>query len=147
MEISAQAKVKISKAIPDVFNAVIDPDILNKFFITTGSHVLREGHTVPWTFDDSNQSVVSFDIEVLKIEEDKLISIKWWPTQTATIVNICFSSTDEGCTVVAVTESGWDLTIAGAAAACGQTGGWTHMLLCMKAYLEFGINLRAGSVP
>jgi hypothetical protein len=28
----------------------------------------------------------------------------------------------------------------------GQVEGWTHFLCCLKAYLEYGINLRTGGV-
>jgi len=33
---------------------------------------------------------------------------------------------------------------AGVKRAMGQTAGWTYFLSCLKAYVQFGINLRVG---
>ena len=33
---------------------------------------------------------------------------------------------------------------AGVKRAMGQTAGWTYTLCCLKAYLQYGINLRLG---
>ena len=45
---------------------------------------------------------------------------------------------------VVIRESGWRTTEKGIESSYGNAGGWMHMMACMKAYLEYGINLRAG---
>jgi uncharacterized protein YndB with AHSA1/START domain len=47
-------------------------------------------------------------------------------------------------TMVQISEGGWPDDAAGVKASYGNTAGWMHMLSCLKAYLEYGINLRAG---
>jgi hypothetical protein len=46
--------------------------------------------------------------------------------------------------IVEISESGWGKDPAGIEASYGNAGGWMHMMCCLKAHIEFGINLRAG---
>ena len=41
-------------------------------------------------------------------------------------------------------EAGWRDDAKSIANSYGNAGGWMHMMLCLKGYLEYGINLRAG---
>ena len=43
-----------------------------------------------------------------------------------------------------MTVGGWANTPEGLKDSHGNAGGWMHMLACLKGYLEYGINLRAG---
>src|SRR6266700_807269 len=60
---------------------------------------------------------------------------------------------DEGKTVLwkfndvgdKIVEGKWRSTEGGLQGSYGNCQGWTHMGLCLKAYLEYGINLRKGS--
>ena len=42
------------------------------------------------------------------------------------------------------TNATFDLLEQGRKLSYGNAGGWMHMLACLKAYLEYDINLRAG---
>jgi hypothetical protein len=46
--------------------------------------------------------------------------------------------------MVQISESGWRSDAEGLARSHDNAGGWMHMMCCLKAYLEHGINLRAG---
>ncbi len=46
---------------------------------------------------------------------------------------------------ISITESGWPDNAKGRKAAIGNTMGWTHMACSLKAYLEYGVNLRKGA--
>ena len=52
---------------------------------------------------------------------------------------------DENKTLVKITESDWLADYKGANKCMGQVEGWTNFLCCLKAYLEYGINLRLGA--
>ena len=43
-----------------------------------------------------------------------------------------------------INEAKFPMDHAGVKRALGQTAGWTYTLACLKAYLQFGINLRFG---
>ena len=55
-----------------------------------------------------------------------------------------FHGRDPKTTVVVVNESNFPMSHEGVKRAMGQTAGWTYTLACLKAYLQFDINLRAG---
>ena len=50
----------------------------------------------------------------------------------------------EAATRVEVTESGYEVTVDGAAMAVQQTNSWAEFLNFLKARLQFGVELRAG---
>jgi len=55
-----------------------------------------------------------------------------------------FAPDGPDATVVTVTESKFPLTEEGVKLALGQNAGWTHTLCGLKAYVQFGFNLRTG---
>lgn len=55
-----------------------------------------------------------------------------------------FEALEDGRTLVSISEAGWRPTDAGQKASYGNCQGWTQMLCAMKAYKEYGINLREG---
>lgn len=48
-------------------------------------------------------------------------------------------------TVVRVKEGKFNPDEEGTKQAIGQTEGWANFLACLKAYLEYGVNLRQGA--
>jgi uncharacterized protein YndB with AHSA1/START domain len=56
-----------------------------------------------------------------------------------------FSSVEEGRTKVEIAESGWRDTEAAVKASYGNCMGWAQMLAALKAWKEYGINLRNGA--
>jgi uncharacterized protein YndB with AHSA1/START domain len=70
-----------------------------------------------------------------------------WPAASGgynTRVEMIFKPLDDQNTMVQISESGWREDPAGIKESYGNAGGWMHMMCCLKAYLEYGINLRAG---
>ncbi|WP_223181498.1 hypothetical protein [Sphingopyxis sp. LK2115] len=51
---------------------------------------------------------------------------------------------DDGRTLVEIAEEGWRENQGALKASYGHCEGWTQMLCALKAWLEHGINLRAG---
>ena len=56
---------------------------------------------------------------------------------------MAFMPLDNQNTMVQISESGFREDPAGIKE-YGNAGGWMHMMCSLKAYLEYGINLRAG---
>jgi hypothetical protein len=59
-------------------------------------------------------------------------------------VEMVFKPLDAQNTMVQISETGWREDPKGLESSYGNCGGWMHMVTCLKAYLEYGINLRAG---
>jgi uncharacterized protein YndB with AHSA1/START domain len=80
-------------------------------------------------------------VTVREVEAGKRIVLHWGE---GTRVEMSFVPLDAVSTMVQIRESGWPSTDAGFTAAFGNCGGWMHMMTCLKAYAEYGINLREG---
>ena len=143
MTIHAKTQLRINKPANDVFNAIIDPIKLCQYFTSTASAPMVEGTSVTWRWEDVD---TEFLIDIQKVESNKRIVFRWPATGFESIVDITLESLDANSTLIRVIETGWELNVQGAEYANRQTGGWMHMFLCLKAFLEYGINLRDGSV-
>jgi uncharacterized protein YndB with AHSA1/START domain len=51
MKLQAEVEKKISKSVKEVFEAIVDPEKMSRYFITSGSSRLEEGKTI-WKWDD-----------------------------------------------------------------------------------------------
>jgi uncharacterized protein YndB with AHSA1/START domain len=143
MTIQAKAQFKINKPAKDIFDAIVDPTKLCQYFTSTASAPMIEGTSVTWIWEDFD---AEFLIDIQKVEPNKNVVFRWPATGIESVVDITLDSLDANSTLIRVIETGWELNVQGAEYANRQTGGWTHMFLCLKAFLEYGINLRDGSV-
>jgi uncharacterized protein YndB with AHSA1/START domain len=56
-----------------------------------------------------------------------------------------FEALNKSETLVTIAESGWKESDAGLKSSYGNCMGWSQMLSALKAWLEYGINLRKGA--
>ena len=94
-----------------------------------------------WTWADKGARLT---VRVQKVEKDSNISFLCSASGVESLVEMELVPVNETATVVKVTETGWSSDPQGIARLAEQTQGWVHFLCCLKAFLEFGINLRAG---
>ncbi|MCH7963650.1 MAG: SRPBCC family protein [Bacteroidetes bacterium] len=141
--IKTKVQMGILKPAHEVFEAIVDPDKMNKYFITTSTGRIESGKTLTWSWEDYD---VSHEVKVQNVEKDKLISFKWEGSGDECLVVISLEPKGENSTLVKITESDWLADFPGAAKCMGQVEGWTNFLCCLKAYLEYGVNLRVGGV-
>jgi uncharacterized protein YndB with AHSA1/START domain len=144
MEPKFQVQLKIQKPVAEVFDAVVKPEKLTGYFIQTATGPLEAGKTVKWKFQEVPTPLDVIVKEV--IASDRIVFA--WPTAQDynTTVEMIFKPLDAASTLVQISEWGWRSDDAGVKSSYGNAGGWMHMMCCMKAYLEYGINLRAGGV-
>ncbi|MGV3580325.1 SRPBCC domain-containing protein [Brevundimonas sp.] len=157
MALKFEVSMRVSKPVHEVFEAVADPAKLSGYF-TTGGAVgrLETGATVQWDFADFPGA---FPVEVVEVVQDEKIVLKWeanegMPDENQpviganymTTVTMSFSPLDgDTRTLVRIAEEGWRDTPTGLKASYGNCMGWTQMLAALKAYLEYGVNLREGA--
>lgn len=141
--IKAKAQLGILKPAGEIFDAIVNPDKMTKYFISESTGKMESGKTLTWKWTDY---VGEHEIKVGKIEQDKVVSFEWNGSGLNCVVVITLESKEENKTLVKITESDWPADYKGANQCMGQVEGWTHFLLCMKAYLEYGIDLRLGGV-
>lgn len=143
MEAKFQVQLKIRKPVEQVFDAVVDPKTLQGYFVKASSGPLVPGTTVKWSFAEVPGD---FDVVVHEVVRPSRIVFAW-PAEEGgynTRVEMAFKALEASSTMVQIAESGWRPTPAGVKSSYENAGGWMHMMCCMKALLEYGVNLRAG---
>jgi uncharacterized protein YndB with AHSA1/START domain len=148
MELKFQVQTKIQKPVEEVFKAVQDPEKLSGSFTNGGASApLVEGTTVQWAFADTpGDEKISFPVTVTKVVPNELIVFSWQGTKDKqNRVEMNFKKTGPDETLVTIGESGWEPTQDDLNSSYGNCMGWSQMLSALKAYVEYGINLRKGA--
>ena len=145
---------RIARPVDEVFEAVVDPDRLSRYFTTGGAKGrLETGATVEWDFADFPGA---FPVRVVEVEKNRRIVLRWGaadgtppdddsdPIGAYTTVTMEFEALEDGRTLVTIAEEGWQPTDGGRQASYGNCEGWTGMLLALKMWLEHGLHIREG---
>ena len=141
-KLEIKAAIQIQKTAREVFEAIVNPDKMSNYFISESTGKMEEGKELVWRFPEFD---VNVPVRVGKIEQDKYISYYWdGAKDRQTLVSISLEAHPDHSTVVKITEKGMENDEAGIQWLMGNTEGWANFLACLKAYLEYGINLRKG---
>jgi len=133
--------LQIQKPIAEVFEAIVNPDQMCQYFISKSSGRMEEGKELIWSFPEFD---LEFPVRIGKIEQDQSISYYWKIDEEELLVEITLTIKENNSTLVSVTEKSRNNDEAGIKWLKGNTEGWANFLTCLKAYLEYGINLRKG---
>ena len=139
-------QTRIMRPVTDVFDAVFSKENLLKYFVDGASDDLVEGATVTWHWKHYGENPVV----VKKVVQDQLIELmldsrEWDKTKNESYnvsVIFEFEELEEGGTLLSISEDGWKTDADGLKASHDNCGGWTHMAMCLKAWIEHGIDLR-----
>ena len=134
--------LQILKPANRVFEAIVDPAEMSNYFISRSSGRMIEGEELRWSFPEFEEE---FTIRVGKIQQDEYVSYHWDTDGRELLVEMELTPVDGRATIVTVTERGMENDEAGIQWLMRNTGGWANFLACLKAYLEYGINLRKGA--
>ena len=160
MDLKFRVAARVAKPVHEVFEAVADPDKLSNYFTTAGAKGrLETGATVTWDFADFPGA---FPVEVVEVVPDESVVLKWAASEGEppnlsdseghvreakyqTTVTMTFTPLDgDTRTLVEIKEEGWRENEGALKASYGNCQGWAQMLAALKAWLEYGINLREG---
>jgi uncharacterized protein YndB with AHSA1/START domain len=134
--------MQIQKPINEVFEAIVNPEQMTHYFISESSGIMEEGKNLIWKFPEFE---FECPIRVGKIEINKYISYYWFMDEIELLVAITLTSKENNTTLVSISEKSRNNDEAGIKWLSGNSFGWSNFLACLKAYLEYGINLRKGS--
>ena len=137
-----KTKLQIQKPVAAVFDAIVDPAKMTNYFIAKSTGRMEEGRELIWKFPEFDLDV---PVRVGKIEKDKYISFYWSSDNEELLVEMLLIAAENDSTVVTVTEKSRENDEAGRNWLKGNTEGWANFLACLKAYVEYGINLRKGA--
>lgn len=139
MRLESNATIQIQKPLGEVFEGIVNPEKMTKYFISESSGRLETGKEVIWKFPEFDDK---FPVKKIKIVTNRSISFVW---DRETVVNITLEKLPDNSTIVRVNENGKELNESNLKWALENSGGWANFLACMKAYLEYGIQLRKGA--
>jgi len=138
-------QTKIKRPVADVFDAIVSSEKMKKYFVNGASSDLIEGESVTWRWDHYGENPIT----VRKVVENELIELaldsrEWDKTKDeAYEVLVIFELEElEDGTMLSISEQGWKTDADGLKGSHDNCGGWTHMAMCLKAYIEHGIDLR-----
>lgn len=138
-----ETAIQINKPREEVFNAIVDPAHMSNYFISQSSGKMEEGKSLEWKFPEFEEVA---PIQVLKVNKNDLVSFEWEGAKGKKLqVEIILTEIASDQTLVKITEGTMAVDDAGITWYGGNTQGWANFLACLKAYLEYGINLRKGA--
>lgn len=140
--LSIKTKIQVLKPANEVFEAIIEPEKMSNYFIAKGSAKMESGKTVMWSFPEFEGD---FPIKVQQVKPAGFISFYWDNDSVETLVEITIDAVGDEVTIVTVTEKEMENNENGIKWLKGNTEGWANFLACLKAYTEYGINLRKGA--
>ena len=139
MKLISKAALQIQKPITEVFDGIVNPSKMTQYFISESTGVMESGKELIWKFPEFTDRYPITDIVV---EYPRFISFVWDPV---TVVNISLVTLPDNSTLVEVTEDGKEYNETNLNWLVENTGGWANFLACLKAYLEYGVQLRKGA--
>ena len=139
MILESNATIQIQKPIEEVFEGIVNPEKMTKYFISESSGRLESSKDVIWKFPEFEDK---FPVKEIKIVNNSSISFVWVPE---TVVIVTLKKLPNDSTIVRVNENGKEFNDDNLKWAIENSGGWANFLACMKAYLEYGIQLRKGA--
>jgi len=140
-------QTKILRPVADVFDAIVSSDRLCNYFTNQASGDLIEGAEIRWRWDHYD---VELPVVVDKIISNELIELTldsevWKKTLSESYpvkVIFEFEALEDGSTMLSISEDGWKTDADGLKGSHDNCGGWTHMAMCLKGWIEHGIDLR-----
>ena len=139
-------RTKILRPAAEVFEAIVSRDRLVHYFADGASGDLAEGERITWRFDHYGEiPVVVRRIVANRLIELTLDSKEWGKTKDEAYevtVLLDLEEVDGGGTMLSISEEGWKTDPEGLKGSHDNCGGWTHMAMCLKGWIEHGIDLR-----
>ena len=139
MRLVSKAALQIQKPVEAVFEGIVNPDMMTKYFISESTGRLESGVDLKWKFPEFPDW---YPVTQVSVRADESISFVWDPE---TVVTICLEKQPDNSTVVTVEEGRKEITEENLNWLVSNAGGWSNFLASLKAYLEYGVELRKGA--
>jgi len=146
LKLEVDHSVRIKKPAAVIFGAISSPEHLNRYFTSNAVGCLEVGSSCHWEWTDHNEQV---PIKVIESDPPKRLVFQWPTHNKKYLTTVQFDLDDQGekGTIVRVREGSWTTDSEGLSNSYDNSGGWMHMLCCLKAYLDFNLDLRSKPIP
>ncbi|MGY5848647.1 SRPBCC domain-containing protein [Salegentibacter sp. HM20] len=140
-QLEIHCQLQIAKTPKEVYEAIIDPEQMTNYFISKASGKMKAHTEVYWEFEEFEEA---FPIQVKKLREAEFISFTWEMEGRELLIEIHLEPRENNSCLVKISEKAMPNDQTGINWLKGNTEGWANFLACLKAWLEYGINLRKG---
>jgi uncharacterized protein YndB with AHSA1/START domain len=134
--------MQIQRPVHQVYEAIVNPNIMSNYFISKSSGLMEEGNELIWNFPEFD---LDCPVRVGKMVKDEYVSFYWIVDDIELLVEMFLTSNDDNSTLVTIHEKGMDNNEVGLKWLSGNSFGWANFLTCLKGYIEYKINLRKGA--
>jgi len=141
-DLEISVSIQILKSAEEVFEAIADPEKMSKYFISESTGRIEDGRVVKWKFPEFD---FEFPVRGGKANKPAYLSFYWESDGRELMVEFDLKSNGPDKTIITVTEKSMPADEQGMKWLTGNTSGWANFLACLKAWLEYGINLRKGA--
>ena len=139
-------QTKIQQPVGKVFDAIVNQDTICKYFTDKTSGPLVEGQRITWTWNRwGDHPIVVKNIVENELIHLELDSREWKKTEDNAYkvdVFLEMEPLDDSSTMLSISEQGWLTDKSGLKGSHDNCSGWTHMAMCLKAWIEHNIDLR-----
>jgi uncharacterized protein YndB with AHSA1/START domain len=140
--LTAKASIQVNKPTAVVYEAVVNPLHMSQYFIRDSTGIMLENTTVTWRFPEFDDA---FPVHIIATEPNKTIIFNWSGQESQQTVRLTFTALNDESTLLKIEEGPIMTDEEGVITYGRQTEGWANFLACLKAYVEYGINLRKGA--
>lgn len=139
--ITAKATSIVHAAPAQVFEAIVNPDIMSKYWFTRRDAGLKQGEIVLWYIGD-HEDAFAFEVHIKELIESELIRVEWWGGEHFTEVTFRLRKTEADHTHLSIEEQGFkgpanDIV----ASALDSTSGFNQVIIALKALVEHGVSI------
>jgi len=143
-ELVINTAIQISKSPGEVFEAIVNPEKMSQYFISESTGRMESGKELIWKFPEFEN--MEIPVKVVKVVPSNLVIFEWEGDKDELLeVKIKLESKSDNSTLVKITEGKMEASDKGIKWYGRNTEGWANFLACLKAYLEYNINLRKGA--
>lgn len=141
-QLEIHCAMQIQKPINEVFEAIVNPEKMSNYFISQSTGSIETGKNLIWKFPEFD---FECPVKVEKVIKNEYISFYWENSGKDLLVEITLSEKENNATLVSISEKSMENNEVGLKWLSGNSFGWSNFLACLKAYLEYHINLRKGA--
>jgi len=137
-----KAQIQIAKTTNEVYEAIVDPSQMSHYFISQSTGRMDEQESLEWRFPEFD---ITVPVKTGNMRRGEYVSFYWNDTDGKEMLVEIHLQPKGDSTHILITEKERNADPAGIAWYGRNTEGWANFLACLKAYLEYGINLRHGA--
>lgn len=135
-KVSARAQILVRRPIDEVFNAIVDPIVMSKFWFRRTDVGLSEGTISTWFVGDA-PGAIEIEVRVISLEQPNRLAMEWGQGTRFTNVLWTFFEHEPNVTRLVVEERGFtgsrDEIVA---QTLDSTAGFNQVVVALKALLE-----------